>query len=255
MKAVILAAGRGVRLGRYTNAVNKEMILIGEYPVIEYIIRTLATAGIDKILIILTKGKDQIMNYLKDGRDFGVSISYIYQDVDKGYGTAKAVEAVEPWMDESFILINADTFFDPPKFFSEMAAYHKGMTNDATMALYQTKTYKRLGVVKVDAQKNVKEIVEKPLEENVDDLKSDDFFLVNTGLMILSPSIFEYIKKTGQSRDGEYWITDSITLMINDGRKVKGFIIPENVFWKDIGTQETRLEAEKYVFEKKIKFE
>lgn len=255
MKAVVLAAGRGVRLGRYTNAVNKEMILIGEYPVIEYIIRALAAAGADKILIVLTKGKDQIMNYLKDGKDFGVNISYIYQDVDRGYGTAKGVEAVEPWMDENFVLINADTFFDPSKFFSEMVAFHKKMGNDATIALYPMKTYKRFGVVKLDKEKNVQDIIEKPLEEKIDQLKVDDSFLINTGLMVLDQSVFDYIRKTGQSRDGEYWVTDSIRLMIKDGKKVRGFTIPESVFWKDIGTQEARLEAEKYAFDKNIKFE
>jgi len=255
MKAVVLAAGRGVRLGRYTNAVNKEMILIGEYPVIEYIVRALAAVGADKILIVLTKGKDQIMNYLKDGKDFGVSISYIYQDVERGYGTAKGVGAVEDWTDENFILINADTFFDPSKFFSEMVAFHGKMGNDTTIALYPMKTYKRFGIVKLDGEKNVQEIIEKPLEENIDDLKVDDSFLVNTGFMVLSPTIFEYIRKTGPSRDGEYWVTDSIRLMIKDRKKVRGFVIPEGVFWKDIGTQEARLEAEKYVFEKNIKFE
>jgi mannose-1-phosphate guanylyltransferase/phosphomannomutase len=255
MKAVVLAAGRGVRLGRYTNAVNKEMILIGEYPVIEYIIRALATAGVDKIFIVLTKGKDQIINYLKDGKDFGVNVTYVYQDVDRGYGTAKAVEAVEPWLDENFILVNADTFFSPSEFFSEIIDYHKKMGSDATMSLYPMKNYKRFGVVKLDEDKNVRDIVEKPLEERIDELKVNDSFLVNTGLMVLSPSIFGYIKKTRQSRDGEYWITDSLKLMIEDGKKVCGFIIPENVFWKDIGTQEARLEAEKFVFEKNIGFE
>lgn len=255
MEAVVLAAGRGVRLGRYTNAVNKEMILIGEYPVIEYIIRALVSAGVDKILIVLTKGKDQIMNYLKDGKDFGVSITYIYQDVDRGYGTAKAVEAAEPWIDENFILVNADTFFDPSGFFSEMVSFHRKMGNDVTIALYPMKTYKRFGVVRLDGERNVQDIIEKPSEEGMDELKVNDSFLVNTGLMVLSPSIFDCIKKTGQSRDGEYWITDSIRLMINGSEKVRGFIIPESVFWKDIGTQESRLEAEKYVFEKNIKFD
>ena len=252
---MILAAGRGVRLGRYTNAVNKEMILIGEYPVIEYIVRTLVGGGVDKILVVLTKGKDQIMNYLKDGKDFGVSISYIYQDIERGYGTAKGVEATEPWIDEHFVLINADTFFNPIEFLSEMIDYHKKMDNDVTMALYPTKNYKGFGVIRIDEQKNVQEILEKPLEENIDDLKVNGFFLINTGLMILSPKVFEYIKKTGQSREGEYWLTDSIRLMISDGKKVRVFVMPEHVFWKDIGTQEARLEAEKYVFDKNIKFQ
>lgn len=255
MKAVVLAAGRGVRLGRYTTAVNKEMILIGEYPVIEYIIRSLVKAGIDKIFLVLTKGKDQIMNYLKDGKDFGVAITYVYQDVEKGYGTAKAVEAAKPWVEDSFVLINADTFFEPTKFFIEMIDFHKNSANDVTMALYQTDSYKRFGVVKLDSQKNVQEIIEKPVEEGVEELRFDHFFNVNTGLMVLDPIVFDYVIKTQQSRDGEYWITDTIRMMIKDGKKVRGFVIPKGVFWKDIGTQEARMEAEKYVLEKNIKFE
>ncbi|MDW8034743.1 MAG: sugar phosphate nucleotidyltransferase, partial [Nitrososphaerota archaeon] len=98
MLGLILAAGKGTRMRPYSNAINKEMSLIGDSPVIEYNVRALADAGIRKAFIVLGEGKWQILEYLRDGRRFNISLSYLYQDVGErgeNKGTAKAIQVAE----------------------------------------------------------------------------------------------------------------------------------------------------------------
>lgn len=249
MEAVILAAGKGTRMRPYSNAVNKEMCLIGYYPVIEYAVRGLASAGIEKIYIVLGERKSQIMEYLRDGKWLGVKIAYLYQDMSHGAGTAKAVETAEDWVSEDFIVVYGDTFFHPTEFFKNMIEYHKNGKAHATVGVYPMGSYREYGIVKVDENARVLDILEKPSEEEAEKAKVGNVYLVNSGPIIFSLHVFKYIKKTPISPAGEYWITDTIKLMVNDELNVLAYRIPESVFWRDIGRPETRIEAEKYVQE------
>jgi dTDP-glucose pyrophosphorylase len=63
--------------------------------------------------------------------------------------------------------------------------------------------------------------------------------------------VFDYIRKTEPAQNGEYQITDTIKLMIEDKLPIYGFRIPKDIFWRDIGTPESRLEADAYVLKHK----
>lgn len=247
---VILAAGRGRRLAPYTDAVPKELLPIGEKPVMEYCVEALRAAGVRRVLVVLSRGKDAIIDYFKDGGRFGVSIAYLYQDLDAGMGTAKAVEAVKPWVEEDFIVMYGDTFFHPPDFLSSMIEFHRVRGAEATLGVYPVGEPRRFGVVRVDGDGRVLEIVERPSSDVLPRFRVEEGYLVNSGPLIFSTRIFEYTCRTRLSPDGEYWITDSLRLMLMDGRPVYGFRIPRDVFWRDVGTQESRLEAERYALER-----
>ncbi|MEM1558326.1 MAG: nucleotidyltransferase family protein [Candidatus Bathyarchaeia archaeon] len=247
MEAVILAAGRGTRMKPYSNAVNKEMCLIGYYPVIEYAVRGLASAGIKKIYVVLGERKSQIMEYLRDGGWLGVKIAYLYQDMSRGAGTAKAVETAEDWVSEDFMVVYGDTFFHPMEFFKSMVEFHESVKAHATVGVYPMTSYREYGIVKVDEDARVLNILEKPSEAEAREAKLGDVYLVNSGPLIFNPEVFKYLKKTPISPAGEYWVTDTIKLMINDGLNILAYRIPKSIFWRDIGRPETRIEAEKYV--------
>lgn len=247
MEAVILAAGRGTRMKPYSNAVNKEMCLIGYYPVIEYAVKGLASAGIGKIYVVLGERKSQIMEYLRDGGWLGVKIAYLYQDMSRGAGTAKAVETAEDWVSEDFMVVYGDTFFHPMEFFKDMVEFHKSENAHATVGVYPMSTYREYGIVKVDKNAKVLDILEKPSKEEAEKAKVNGTYLVNSGPLIFNPEVFKYLKRTSISPAEEYWITDTVKLMANNGLNVLAYRIPESVFWRDIGRPETRIEAEKYV--------
>lgn len=246
----MLAAGRGTRMRPYSNAVNKEMCLIGYHPVIEYSVRGLASAGVRKIHIVLGERKSQIMEYLRNGGWLGVKIAYLYQDMSRGEGTAKAVETAEGWVSGDFIMVYGDTFFHPTDFFKDMVKFHESRKPHATVGVYLMDRYREYGLVRIGENDRVVNILEKPTEEQAEMSKVDGLYPVNSGPMIFNPKVFEYIKRTPVSPAGEYWITDTLRLMIKDGLEVLAYRIARNVFWRDIGRPQTRIEAERYVQER-----
>jgi len=245
MDGLILAAGKGTRMRPYSNAVNKEMSLIGPCPVIEYCVRALTCCDVRRIYVVLSEGKDQIFEFLRSGSDFGVNVAYIYQDMNLGKGTAKAVAVAEPWMNDSFMLVYGDSFFYPTDFFKDITESHHDARADVTIGVYTMEDHKGLGIVKCEEGK-VLDILEKASDAEASQARVDGRYLVNSGPIIFERSIFEYIRKTDISPSGEYWLTDTIRMMIRDGKKVVAFPIPAKVFWRDIGRMEHRIEAERY---------
>jgi bifunctional UDP-N-acetylglucosamine pyrophosphorylase/glucosamine-1-phosphate N-acetyltransferase len=252
MIGLILAAGKGTRMRPYSNAINKEMSLIGESPVIEYNVKALADAGIRKAFIVLGEGKWQIFEYLRDGSRFNIALSYIYQDLgekEEKKGTAKAIQVAEEWVNDDFIVIYGDSFFYPYDFLRSEIELHQMEKADVTMGIYMMKEYKDYGIVQTHGGRVV-DILEKATEEEAEKTKVDDMFAVNSGPLVFTRGVFPYIRRTPVSPAGEYWITDTIRLMIKDGRKVLAYRIPEGVFWRDIGRMKHRMEAEAYLLSK-----
>lgn len=252
MIGLILAAGKGTRMRPYSNAINKEMSLIGESPVIEYNVRALANAGVKTAFIVLGEGKWQVLEYLRDGSRFNIALSYIYQDIgekEENKGTAKAIQSAEKWIEDDFIVIYGDSFFHPYEFLKDEIATHSKEKADVTMGIYMIKDHKDYGVIRVSGNRVV-DILEKAAKEEVEEAKVNNMFAVNSGPILFKKEVFDYIRRTEASPSGEYWITDTIRLMIKDGKKVIAYKIPEEVFWRDIGKMEHRIEAEAYLLGK-----
>lgn len=246
MEGVILAAGKGTRMLPYSNAVNKEMSLIGSRPVIEYCVKALSSCGVRQICVVLSEGKDQIFEYLRDGSAFGVNIAYLYQEMSNGKGTAKAVEVAEAWVRDRFMVLYGDSFFMPTWFFKDIMRMHEDEEADVTIGTYLMKYYKDYGILELQGNKVVN-ILEKASETEAYNTLINGEYPINSGPIVLEKSIFHYLKKTGVSPSGEYWLTDTIKLMIRDRKRVLGFPIPDGVFWRDIGRMEHRIEAERYL--------
>ncbi|NHV98977.1 MAG: NTP transferase domain-containing protein [Thaumarchaeota archaeon] len=256
MIGLILAAGKGTRMRPYSNAINKEMSLIGESPVIEYNVKALADAGVRKAFIVLGEGKWQIFEYLRDGSRFNIALSYIYQDLgekEEKKGTAKAIQVAEEWVNDDFIVIYGDSFFHPYDFLRSEIELHEEKKADVTMGIYMMKEYKDYGIVRIEGERVV-DILEKATQEEAEKTRVDDMFAVNSGPIVFTREVFSYIKKTPVSPAGEYWITDTIRLMIKDGKKVLAYRIPEGVFWRDIGRMKHRMEAEAYFLSKHYEY-
>ncbi len=243
---VVLAAGRGTRMAPYTDAVSKELLPVADIPVIEYNLRYLEAAEVSKVFIVLGDGKEQIVRYVKDGRRFGLDVAYVFQDMKRGAGTAKAIEAARPWVDGEFIVVYGDAFFHPGGFMKEMLQFHEERGSWATVGLCEVRDPSRFGVARVDPNMRMLDMVEQPALEQQEQLRIEGVFLANSSPLIFNQAVFGYIAKTGLSPDNEYWITDTIRLMLKDGRPVYGFRIPSSVFWRDIGTPQARLEADQY---------
>ena len=205
MKAVILAAGEGLRCRPLTLTRSKVMLPVANRPILEYIIRALAENDIKEIILVVGYKKERIMDYFGDGVDFGISISYVEQGAQ--LGTAHAVRLAQPMIDEKFLVLNGDNLIDKDTIFDLMAAA-SGDAALLTVIREQTAGY---GVVLQDKGRILR-IIEKPREKIS--------HLVNTGIYMFTPSIFGAIDRTPISETGECAITDTIQGIIDSGGAV-----------------------------------
>jgi bifunctional UDP-N-acetylglucosamine pyrophosphorylase/glucosamine-1-phosphate N-acetyltransferase len=228
MKAMILAAGKGTRLEPITVGVQKVMLPLGPKPILHHLIDAVKGAGITEIALLVGHLEEQIKEYFGEGSNFGVKIEYIMQK--ERLGTAHAVRQAD--FDEDFLVLNGDALVSPEGIKDIVSAHDSA----ATLALKKVENPRNYGVVEVHDGK-VTKIVEKPREAASD--------LANIGVYAYSPAIFDAIKRTKKSRRGEYEITSSIKLLIDDGELVKGVEISGR--WFDIGNPWNYLDANKEV--------
>src|SRR6476659_6904369 len=111
-KAVILAAGRGSRMGGLTENLPKPMVDVCGKPILRYIVDGLRDAGIRQILIVVGYRKEVVQDHFQDGSAFGVEITYAEQVAQDG--TGKVVELAKSFCgSDPFILSYGDILVDP----------------------------------------------------------------------------------------------------------------------------------------------
>lgn len=223
LKAIILSAGEGSRMRPLTLTKPKTMLPVAGKPIIQYNIESLRDNGITDILLIVRYKEEIVRNYFGDGSDFGVNISYKTQ---KDFlGTANAISYGEDFIDDSIIVLNGDIILDD-EIIHEIIKKYNYLSPDTLMLLTEVEDPSTFGVVEIE-NGNIKNIVEKPKREEAPSN------LVNAGIYIFNKDIFDKIRETEISERGEYEITDSVSLQIEDNKKVIGHKTSKD--WIDVG--------------------
>ena len=223
LKAIILSAGEGSRMRPLTLTKPKTMLPVAGKPIIQYNIESLRDNGITDILLIVRYKEEIVRNYFGDGSDFGVNISYKTQ---KDFlGTANAISYGEAFIDDSIIVLNGDIILDD-EIIHEIIKKYNYLSPDTLMLLTEVEDPSAFGVVEIE-NGNIKNIVEKPKREEAPSN------LVNAGIYIFNKDIFDKIRETEISERGEYEITDSVSLQIEDNKTVIGHKTSKD--WIDVG--------------------
>ncbi len=131
--AIILAGGEGLRLRPLTNDNPKAMIMVAGKPLLQWIIERLKHDQIFKIVIGVAYKKEKIMDYFKDGKQFGVTIQYSNHTVEGGTGEGFRLAIRRFVDDEMFLGMNGDELVDIriPKFVN----FHRSAGGIATIAV------------------------------------------------------------------------------------------------------------------------
>jgi bifunctional UDP-N-acetylglucosamine pyrophosphorylase/glucosamine-1-phosphate N-acetyltransferase len=233
MKAVILAAGEGVRLQPITSTRPKHLIKIAGKTILERCLESLKTQGIDEMLIVVHYMGDMIRQYLGDGQKLGVRIDYVEQKAP--VGTGDAVATVEPHVKGEFLLVYGDLMFTGEAVKSVLDT-HKREKPAATMAVIQVDRPEDYGIVELEGEKHIKRIVEKPNRQEA------PTNLANAGIYVLSDEIFARTKEISASSRGEWEITDAISLMLKQEKTLLAARLSRED-WFDIGRPWDLLEA------------
>jgi UDP-N-acetylglucosamine diphosphorylase/glucosamine-1-phosphate N-acetyltransferase len=236
MKAVVLAAGEGVRLRPFTYTCPKHLIPVGGKPLLEHLLRALRDGGLGEALLIVHHKADMIKDHFGDGARLGMKIEYAVQP--KILGTADAASLARDYITDSFLLVYGDLLITSDVV-GKMQEAHKRKQSSATLSVVSVEHPERYGVVGIDGD-HVVNIVEKPAAEAALDRP------VNAGIYVFSTEIFRTIEQTGRSQRGEREITDSIRLLIDEKKLVTAIEIPREE-WLDIGRPWDLLEANERV--------
>jgi glucose-1-phosphate thymidylyltransferase len=236
-KGIILAGGLGTRLYPLTLAVSKQLLPVYDKPMIYYPLSTLMLSGIRDILLISTPGDiDQYRRLLKDGSQWGISLTYKVQPVPGGL--PQAFSLGEDFLaGEGCALILGDNIFYGAGLSGKMAdaaAREEG----ASIFAYQVKDPERYGVVEFAPDGKVKSLEEKP------PCPKSRFAVV--GLYFFDSTVVKKTKKLVPSRRGELEIIDLIRMYLQEG-SLRAETLGHGFAWLDTGTHEALSEAGTFI--------
>jgi UDP-N-acetylglucosamine diphosphorylase/glucosamine-1-phosphate N-acetyltransferase len=239
LKAVILAAGRGTRLQPLTLTRAKHLVPVGGKPIIDHVLMAIKQGGIDDVVFIVNHDAESLQLHLGDGKKYGMKFEFAFQNQLKG--TADATSFAEPFIKEDFLLTYADWLITSNAITTVLQA-HKKEEPAVTMAVVPVKNPQHYGVVVLE-QSLVKKIVEKPPRD------AAPTNLANAGIYVLSPKVFEAIARTKLSSRGELEITDSLSLLLQEGHKIAVAELSEDEM-RDVGLLWDLFEANRWVLER-----
>ena len=236
-KGIILAGGKGTRLSPLTKILNKQLLPLYDKPLIFYPLSVLMLAGIKDILIITNKGDTNLFKkILNDGRNLGIKISY--KEQKKPNGLPEAFIIGEKFIkNQSIALILGDNFF-----------YGQGFTNrikvkiqenrGATIFTYIVNNPSDYGIVELDKNNEIKNILEKPKKTNSK--------LAITGFYLFDKNVVNFSKKLKPSKRKELEIVDLIKKYLKH-KKLDAEFMGRGSAWLDTGSVQNLNETAQFI--------
>ncbi len=235
MKALILAGGKGTRLRPITYSLAKQLVPVANKPVIEYGIDAIVAAGITDIGIIVIEPNSPIEESCGDGSRWGARFTYIVQP--DPLGLAHAVMTARPFLgDDDFIMYLGDNLIKSS--LRDLVDEFEENRPAATVLLTPVDNPSQFGVAEMENDKVVR-LEEKPKEPRSN--------LALVGVYLFDRVIHDVIDQLKPSRRGEYEITEAIQGLIDRQMTVRSHIVTG--WWKDTGTVEAMLEANRLILE------
>ncbi len=247
-KAIIPLAGLGTRFLPLSKVVPKELWPLAGRPVVEKIIREAKDSGINKIIFVVSPGNKRILDYLKPSpkiekalkkskrtelleeyKEFeqfakSISFSYVVQKNPQGDGHA-VLQAAKEVGREPFACLFADDIVDAKTpCLAQLQKIFK-TCQKPILSLYPVseKRVSSYGIVEVEKIANryhkIKKIVEKP------PLEQAPSRLAFLGKSILTPEVFDYLKKAKPNNKKEIVLTETFSNMLEDGKVIYGYEI------------------------------
>ncbi len=218
-QAVVLAGGKGSRLGPYTTVLPKPLLPIGDHSILDVVVRQLRFYGFDELTLAVGYLAHLVRAVFADGSDHGVSIRY--HEEKTPLGTAGALGSLEGLADEPFLVMNGDvlTTLD----YSALYQAHIESDDLLTIATHRRSVQIDYGVLECDPGegsecRTVTGYDEKPTID----------YIVSMGVYIVSPEIQRYVP-AGEHLD----IPELVLKLIAAGEGVGSYLY--DGFWLDIG--------------------
>lgn len=218
---MILAGGLGTRLKPYTVVLPKPLMPIGEYPILEVIIRQLASQGFRRITMAVNHQASLIQAFFGDGCKWGLQIDYSLEQ--QPLGTVAPLSLI-PDLPETFLLMNGDVLTDLD--YQKLAAVHVRSGKLFTISAALRRHVIDYGVLETDGGNKLTGFREKP---SVEYLVSMGVYVVNRGVLARIPP-------------GRKFSFDELMLdMLRHALEVH--VEPYTGYWLDIGRPDDYMQA------------
>jgi NDP-sugar pyrophosphorylase family protein len=219
-RAIILAGGKGTRLRPYTVVLPKPLMPIGDYPILEVIIRQLVHYGFDHITLAVNHQANLLKAFFGDGSAWGIKIDYSLENSPMGtIGPLKFINDLP----DNFLVMNGDVLTDLN--FDEFFMQH---VKDASIYTISSKTRQQnidYGVLQVDADFNLNGFEEKP---KIDYQVSMGIYMVNLNALKRVP-------------EGPFGFDNLMISLLENNEIVK--VKSHEGYWLDIGRVDDYIEA------------
>lgn len=217
--AVVMAGGKGTRLGELTDTVPKPMLPVAGRPILERIILHLVGSGIRRIYLSVNYLADVIEAHFRDGHRFGCQIEYLREEEPLGTGGSLALlpggrdRPVDP-----LLVMNGDLVTQANV--GRIIDYHERGDHALTMAVRKYYHQIPYGCVNVDGDVLVG-FAEKPTTIQ----------LINAGIYVVDPDCLDLLPAAEPTS-----MPDLIGRIQASGRTVRVFEIDDD--WIDVGRRD-----------------
>lgn len=217
-QAVILVGGKGLNMRPFTFEMPKGLFPVGGKPILEHIVELLRQYEIRNLVFSIGHLGEKIKDHFGDGKKFGVTITYVYEDKMAGTGGALNL-AKKHLVSDTFLVIHGDILIDIN--LADLISFHKEQETVATIALTSVVDPSNFGEAVLHGAK-VTRFIEKPQKGK------QTSQLVSCGLYVFTKEIFDYIPKVGASQ------LEDIFPKLAEDKKLSGFSFEGK--WVDIGS-------------------
>ncbi|MHB9133177.1 MAG: sugar phosphate nucleotidyltransferase [Armatimonadota bacterium] len=219
-KGMILAAGRGTRLGPLTESLPKPLLPVANQPVMAHGLHCLHRLGITDVCVNVSYRAQQIMDTFGDGHEYGIALQWSVED--EPTGTAGGFKGVQDRLgDDVVVVIAGDAMLDVD--LSPLLAAHQASGAFASLATVRVEDPSRYGVVVTGEDGRIIRFQEKPAPGTEISRQA------NTGIYIFDPGIFDLIP-AGEFADFALHIFPEI---LRQG--LPFYAHPVQGYWTDIG--------------------
>jgi NDP-sugar pyrophosphorylase family protein len=226
-QALILAAGKGTRMGPLTEQRPKPLLEIGGAPMLEHVVRGLADVGVGRVVVVTGHLGEQIERRFGDGAALRLRIAYCWQEHRNG--TAKAALLARQYLGaEPFVMSFADILCARSNY-RRLLAYFDAHPCDAVLGLNPVDDPWQGAAVYREGDR-VTRLIEKPPRGTSSTRWN------NAGVMALTPQVWPVLEELPPSARGEYELPQGIARMVEMGRDVRA--VEFEGLWSDVGRPE-----------------
>ncbi len=241
-RAVVLAAGRGTRLGELTRDRPKPLVEAGGRPLLHWILDGLKDAGIREVCLVIGYLGEKVRESCGDGSSLGLSI--VYREQEQLNGTGGAVLAARDFCGgEPFLLCFGDILLHPARHYRDIVREFEEAQPDGVLAANYVEDPACGAAVYFDDGRRILRIVEKPPPG------TSTTHYNQAGAFVFAPCIFDALKAVGLSPRGELELTAGVARMLEEGRTVRAYPVPAGD-WLDIGTPELLAQTDRMLRER-----